>query len=148
MWGREEGPGHLRPGPKWLLLLSRDRGDDVVARLLAATASLDAHPAVLVVGGVLLALRTAKAARLGAGPKGSPRHLGLEGRLAGEDTSRGVAHIGAVEVETYAAGQRFGFVLAEAGVSAGGAALGAVEAGLYTPHQRGGVHRSGARVSL
>ncbi len=52
----EEGPGHSRPGPKKRAELSRDRREDVVAGLLAAAASLGAHPAVLVVGGVLLAL--------------------------------------------------------------------------------------------
>ena len=36
---------------------------------------------------------------------------------------RGVAHVGAVEVEPYAAGKRLRIVLAEAGVGAGGAAL-------------------------
>src|SRR3712207_2636887 len=52
----EEGPGHSRPGPQKPAQLSRDRRDDVVAGLLAAAASLSAHPAVLVVGGVPLAL--------------------------------------------------------------------------------------------
>ena len=99
-------------------------------------------------GGVLFALLTAQAASLGPGPKGSPRHLGLEDCLTGEDTSRGVARVGAVEVETYAARERLGVVLAETGVGAGGATLGTLEAGLYALHQRGGLHRGGARVSL
>jgi hypothetical protein len=52
----EEGPGRECPGSQKPAQLSRDRTDDVVAGLLAAAASLSAHPAVLVVGGVPLAL--------------------------------------------------------------------------------------------
>ena len=77
---------------------------------------------------VLLALVAANAARLGARPQRRAGHPGLEGRQAGEDSARGVAHVGAVEVEADAARQRLGVVLPEAGVGAGGAALGAVEA--------------------
>ena len=81
------------------LSLSRHGGEDVVACLLAAAAGLGADTAVLVVGGMPLALITAQMARLRAGLKGGPRHLGLEGRLAGEYLPGGVAHVGAVEVE-------------------------------------------------
>ena len=116
-----------RPFPA-TLPLSWDRGEDVVACPLAAAASLGAHPAVLhAVLAVLPALVAANAARLGARPEGCAGRPGLEGRLAGEDPARGVAHVGAVEVEPYAAGQRLGVVLPEAGVGAGCAALGAVE---------------------
>ncbi len=49
-------------------MLSRHRGEDLVASLLAPTASLGAYPAVLhAVLAVLLALLTAKPAGLGAG---------------------------------------------------------------------------------
>jgi hypothetical protein len=103
---------------------------------------------VLVVGGVPLALVATQLAGLRTGLQRPADHLGLEGRLTGEDTSRGVAHIGAVEVEPDAASERFGVVLSEAGVGAGGATLGAVVASLYAFHQRRGVHRGAARVGL
>ena len=104
--------------------LSRDRREDVVAGLLAVTASL------------------------GARLEGGPRHLRLEGRLTGEDPTRGIAHVSAVEVEPDAAGEGLGVVLAEAGVRASCATLSTVEAGLYALNERPGVHGSGARVGL
>jgi hypothetical protein len=57
---------------------------------------------MLVMGGMLLTLVAAQAAGLCTSLKDSPRHLHLEGCLTREDASRGVAHVGAVEVETYA----------------------------------------------
>jgi hypothetical protein len=128
--------------------LSRDRREDVVAGLLAVTASLGAHPAVLIVGGVVLALVAAQTASLGTRLEGGPRHLRLEGRLTGEDPTRGIAHVSAVEVEPDAAGEGLGVVLAEAGVRASCATLSTVEAGLYARNERPGVHGSGARVGL
>ena len=128
--------------------LSRDRREDVVAGLLAVTASLGARSAVLIVGGVVLALVAAQTASLGARLKGGPRHLRLEGRLTGEDPTRGIAHVCAVEVEPDAAGEGLGVVLAEAGVRASCATLSTVEAGLYARNERPGVHGSGARVGL
>jgi hypothetical protein len=128
--------------------LSRDRREDVVAGLLAVTASLGAHPAVLIVGGVVLALVAAQTASLGARLEGGPRHLRLEGRLTGEDPTRRIAHVSAVEVEPDAAGEGLGVVLAEAGVRASCATLSTVEAGLYALNERPGVHGSGARVGL
>ena len=119
-----------------------------VAGFLAAAADFGAYPAVLVVGGVPLALLRAQTACFGASLERGPRHLGLEIGLAGEDPARGVAHVGAVEVEPYAAGERLGVVLTEAGVGAGGAALGAVQASLDALNERLGVQRRGARVSL
>jgi hypothetical protein len=80
--------------------------------------------------GVLLALVPAEAARSGASLQGCVCHLGIEGRLAGQYLAGGLADVGAVEVEPYAAGQRLHVLLAEAGVGARGAGLGAVEAGL------------------
>ena len=104
--------------------LSRDRTEDVVAGLLAVTASL------------------------GAPLEGGPRHLRLEGRLTGEHPTHGIAHVSAVEVEPDAAGEGLGVVLAEAGVRASCATLSTVEAGLYACNERPGVHGSGARVGL
>jgi hypothetical protein len=114
----------------------------------AALASFGAHPAMLMMRGVLLTLLTANTASFRAGLQSRPRRLRLEGRLAREYLSGGVAHVGAVEVETYAADQHLYVLLAEAGVGAGGAGLGTVKACLYALHQYGGVHRGGAGVSL
>ncbi len=100
------------------------------------------------VGSVLLALITANAAGFGARLERRPSQPGLEGRLAGDDPARGVADVGAVEVEPDAAGERLGVILPKAGVGAGGAALGTVAAGLNALHQRGGINRGGARVGL
>lgn len=108
----------------------------LVAGFFAAAAHLGAHPAVLVVGGVPLALLTADAACLGAGLKSGPCQLGLEDSLAGEESPRGVADVGAGEVERYAARERLGIFFTKAGVGAGSAALSAVEAGLYALNQR------------
>ena len=119
-----------------------------VAGFLAGAADLGAYPAVLLVGGVPLALLRAQAACFGASLERGPRHLGLEIGLAGEDSARGVADVGAVEVVPYAAGERLGVVLTEAGVGAGGAALGAVQASLDALDERLGVQRRGARVGL
>lgn len=64
------------------LPLSRDRGEGVVACLLASAARLSAHPAVLhAVLAVVLAFVAANAAGFGAGLKRRAGHLGLEGRL-------------------------------------------------------------------
>ena len=62
--------------------------------------------------------------------------LGLEDSLAGEESPRGVADVGAGEVERYAARERLGIFFSKAGVGAGSAALSAVEAGLYALNQR------------
>ncbi len=83
---------------------------------------------MLVVGGVLLTLLTAQAACFGTSLESRPGHLRLEGRLARNYSAGGVAHVGAVEVEPDAAGERLGIVLAVAGVGAICAALGAVVA--------------------
>jgi hypothetical protein len=52
----KKGRDTRAPALRKLAELSRDRREDVVAGLLAAAASLGAHPAVLVVGGMPLAL--------------------------------------------------------------------------------------------
>ncbi len=129
--------------------LSSHRREDVVAGLLATAAHLATNLAVLhAVLAVLLALITANAAGFGAGLECRAGHLSLKGRLTGEDASRDLAYVGAVEVEPDTACERLGVILPKAGVGAGGAALGTVEAGLYTLYQCGGVHRSAARTRL
>src|SRR5919112_6027907 len=97
---------------------------------------------------MLLALVPADSAGPSAGLKSGTRHLGFEGRLAGHYLGGGVAHVGTVEAEPYAAGEHLYVTLADAGVGAGGAALFAVEAGPDAPHQRVGIDRSAAGVCL
>lgn len=135
------GAGLFRDQPSQLLTtrveLGWYRGEDIVARLLAATAGLCAHPAVLVVPSVVLALLTAKAASLRASLETGAQHPRLRGRLPGEDPAGRLAHIGAVEVEPDAASQHLHVPLSDAGVGAGGASLGAVEARLDALYERG-----------
>jgi hypothetical protein len=62
--------------------------------LLAATASLGAYLAMLhAVLAVLLTFVTANLAGFGTGLERGPDQLGLEGRLAGENASRGELHL-------------------------------------------------------
>ena len=82
--------------------------------------------AVLVVLSVLLALLGAQATRLGAGLKSGSQHLWIRARLPREDPASGLAYLGAVEVEPYAAGQHLYVLFANTGVGAGRASLGAV----------------------
>src|ERR671916_1169279 len=49
---------------------------------------------------VLLTFVTTNLAGFGTGLERGPDQLGLEGRLAGENASRGAAHVGAVEVRS------------------------------------------------
>ena len=112
------------------------RGEEVVAGALAASAGLSADTAVLyAVLGVLLTLLAAPTASLCASLQGSLSHLLVESRLPGEYLADGVADVGAVEVEPYAAGQHLYILLTEAGVGAGGAGLGTVDAGIDTGGQ-------------
>jgi hypothetical protein len=97
--------------PYMPLSLSRYGGEYVVAGNLTATASLGAHPAVFVVGGVLLTLLTTQVACFGTSMEGCSRYLRLEGRLSRHYPARGVADVGAVEVEPYAASERLGVLL-------------------------------------
>ena len=112
------------------------------------TTDFGTHPTVLVVVGMLLALVPAESACPSAGLKSGTCHLFFEGRLAGQYLAGGIAHVGTVEAEPYAAGEHPYVTLADAGVGAGGAALFAVEAGLDAPHQRVGIDRSAAWVCL
>jgi hypothetical protein len=112
------------------------------------TADFVTHPTVLVVVTMLLALVSADSACSSAGLKSGTCHLYFEGRLAGQYLAGGIAHVGAVEAEPYAAGQHLYVTLADAGVGAGGAALFAVKAGLDALDQRVGIDRSAAWVCL
>jgi len=123
-------------------------GEDAITSLLAAAAGFGAHPAVLVVLGVVLALLCAQATHLRAGLKASAQHLGLRPHLPGENSAGSVANVGAVEVKPYAAAKHLYVPFAYIGVGAGGAGLGAVEAGLYALHQGGLVRRGLTGVDL
>ena len=112
------------------------------------TADFGTHPTVLVVVTMLLALVSADPACPSASLKSGTCHLCFEGRLAGQYLAGGIAHVGAVEAEPYAAGEHLCVTLADAGVGAGGAALFAVKAGLDALDQRVGVDRSAAWVCL
>jgi hypothetical protein len=125
-----------------------DRGEDAITSLLAVAAGFGAHPAMLVVLSMLLALVPADAACPSAGLKSGTCHLCVESRLAGQYLASGFAHLGAVEAKPYAAGQHLYVILAKAGVGAGGAGLGTVEASLDTLYQRGLVHGGLGGVGL
>jgi hypothetical protein len=134
--------------PLFTLLLSLHRGEDVITSLLAAAAGFGAHPTVLVVVSMLLALVPADSACPSAGLKSGTCHLYVEGRLAGQYLAGGFAHLGTVETEADATGEHLYVTLANAGVGAGGAGLSAVEASLDTLHQGGLVHRGLGGVGL
>jgi hypothetical protein len=112
------------------------------------TTDFGTHPTVLVVVRMLLALVPADAACPSASLKSSTCHVCFEGRLAGHYLAGGIAHVGAVEAEPYAAGEHLYATLADAGVGAGGAALFAVKAGLDALHQHLGIDGSAAWVRL
>jgi hypothetical protein len=112
------------------------------------TTDFGTHPTVLVVVSMLLALVPANSACPSAGLKSDTYHLFFEGRLAGHYLTGGIAHVGTVEAEPYAAGEHLYVTLSDAGVGAGGAALFAVKAGLDAFHQHVGIDRSAAGVCL
>src|SRR5215204_3349208 len=131
--------------------LRADGSECLVARPLAASTGLGAHPAVLHVHlrGVVLALLGAQSARLGARLEGSPSHSWLEVRLPREDPPSRGAHVRAVKAHGDAAPHMADHFLTEAGISAGATRLGAVEACLYALHQGISVHDSyGARIGV
>src|SRR5919112_612734 len=111
-------------------------------------ADFGTHPTVLVVVTMLHALVSADSACPSAGLESGTCHLCFEGRLTRQYLAGGIAHVGAVEAEPYAAGQHLYVTLADAGVGAGGAALFAVKAGLDALDKRVGIDRSAAWVCL
>jgi hypothetical protein len=107
---------------------STNRCDQVVARLLAAAADLGANTAVLVMGGMPLALSTTGLARRGAGLDHRPQDAQIRRGLTYRDPGGRVACISAVEAEANAAHHLVHVVLREIGVGATRATGGAVEA--------------------
>jgi hypothetical protein len=97
-------------------------------------ASLGAHPAVFVVLGMSFALVPADPARPDACLERRLRHFRVERRLPSQYLAGGLAHAGAVEVQTNAADHRLYIRLTEAGIGAGGAGLFALKAGLDAMH--------------
>ena len=134
-----------RPPPSALIT---DRGDQVAAGLVAATADLGADAAVLVVGRVLLALVGAGAAgyRARFDRRAEDAEIGLG--LPAEDSAGGTAGIGAVEAEANAADQLLYVRLAEVGVGAACARSRAVDALVDTAQKQVAVGGDGARVRL
>src|SRR4051812_385345 len=116
--------------------VSPDRGQQVVAGLLAPTARVGADPAVLVHVRVPGALVPTGLARLGAGAEHRAGQLGVVRGLPGQDATGGLADVGAVEVAADASPHVGDRLLAEAGVRAGGARLGALDAGGDTGGER------------
>src|SRR5699024_10350330 len=109
---------------------SADRGQQLGAGLLAATASLGADLAVLVHARMLLALLGAGLARRLTGLEQCTVEGIVLARLTGQDSAGRLADVGAILVQADALGQLRHLVLGQAGVRAGGTGLGALEAGL------------------
>src|SRR5687767_2208802 len=117
-------------------LRSGDRGEQLLARPLAATALLGADPAVLhPMRGVDLALVGATAARLDACSEHCAGYLCVIASSAADDASRRRTDVGAVEVQPNTGCELLDVFLAEAVVRALGARLGAVGARLDTADQ-------------
>ena len=132
----------------WQTLRRRLRGEQVLARALAAPALLGTQPAVLVVMGVALALLGAFPARDQAGLELvvlDPR-VGI--RLAGDDARGRDAGVGAVEAEAQAALEVADLVLGERCVGADRAVRGASAALVDAPSEHGRVDDERPRMSL
>ena len=112
------------------------RGEHFVARGLAPAADVSADPAVLVVGGVPVALLGAGGARRRASLDHRSNEADVGTALPGRDARGRVADVRAVESDADNAGQLRQVALAQAGVGAGGAAGTAIETLLGTPKER------------
>lgn len=122
------------------LTTARGRGgsgaQERLARLLASTAGLGAHPAVLVVVGVALALRSTAPAGIPARRERGAGEVGVVTGLARQDAAGGVAEIGAPEVGGDATPELTHRLLPEARVCTCGAGRHAVEARLDARGER------------
>src|SRR5207247_402649 len=99
-------------------------------------AAFGANAAVLMMGGVPLALLATGAAGRRAGLDRCADDAEIERGLAGHDAAGGLACVGAVEAEANAADQLLQVFLAEAGVGAAGTGSGTVDAVLDTAQER------------
>src|SRR3954471_5665787 len=107
---------------------SAERGAEVPAGLLAASAGLGADAAVLVHGRMTRALVAAGLAGGGAGFEHRSGQVRVVAGVPGEDPAHGVTDVGAVEIRADALPEFGDHVLAQACVGAGGARLGALDA--------------------
>lgn len=82
----------------WKLAGSAQRCKQLLARLLATSAHFGANSAVFVALGVPAAFIPAGAARRGAGRQHRTRAIGVVAGVARKHATRGVAHIGTVEI--------------------------------------------------
>lgn len=105
-----------------------DGREKVVARVLAAATSFGAEPAVLMVGGVPVALLRTREAGDGTGFDDCANETQIRRGLAGHDAAGRVAGVGAVEAETNAANHLPHVVLGEIGVGTTRTAGGTIEA--------------------
>lgn len=122
--------------------------EEVVACLLAASTHLGAETAVLVVGGVQLALLGAGQAGHRAGLDAGTDEAKVGRRLPCQDAAGGVANVGAVEVEPYAPNQVGALVLAETVVGAGGTASEAVDTLFDAPQDQVAIQGCRVRMQL
>src|SRR5262249_4732354 len=112
-----------------------DRGEQILAGLLAAAAGLGADAAVLVVVSVPLALVAAGTARRRASLDGRTDDAEVGLRLADDDAAGRDTGIAAVEAQADAADQVADVVLGETRVGAAGARGGAFKAVLDAAHE-------------
>ncbi len=134
------------PPSSSLPLLVSNRCEQVSAGLLATAADLDADPAVLVVGGVLLAL-------LGAGPAGYRAGLDLRTEeaeirlgLPDEDATSDLTGVGAVQAEANAADHLLHIRFGEVGVGVTRARRRALDAVLDAAQKQVTIKRVGPWV--
>src|SRR6266550_9524310 len=120
----------------------------IFAGPFTTAADLGADSAVLVVGGVLLAL-------LGARPTGCRAGLDLRAEdaevrlgLPDEDAAGGLTGVGAIEAESNAADHLRHVRLCEVGIGAARARRCAVDALIDAAHQQVTIENAGARVCL
>src|SRR4051812_48179757 len=115
------------------------RREQVIAGALAPAALLGGQTAVLMVMGVTLALRGARATRGQACLERRKLHVRVGVGLAAEDAAGVNARVGAIEAEPDAASQRFNIGLGEARVGADHARCGARDARVDARRERGDV---------
>jgi hypothetical protein len=106
---------------------SADRREKVIASLFAAAAGRRADAAVLVVGGVLVALLGTREAGRRASFEYCADEVKIGFGLPCHDPASRIAGVGAVEVEPNAPDQLWQIALRQTGVCAGGTAGGAID---------------------
>ena len=124
------------PGLTAQALSSANRCDQVAAGLLAAAAVLGANAAVIVMGGMPLALITTGSAGGRAGFDHCPEDAEIRRGLTYRDPGGSVAGVGAVEAEANAAHHLVHVVFGEIGVGTTRAAGATVEALFDTAKER------------